>query len=252
MRGLEGKTAIVTGGAAGIGAAIVERLLGCGTRVHVFDLDAAGAAASLARGGGDGLALGVDISDYEAVVVAVNRVLEADGGVDLLVNNAGWDVAMPFLETTPGVWHKLVGVNYYGPLHVLHSVLPSMVAKGYGRVVNIASDAGRVGSTGEAVYAGCKAGVIALGKSIAREVAREGVSINAVCPGPTDTKLFADFAGEGEFGERLRRGLERSIPMRRLGQPEDLAGIVTFLLSEEAGFITGQVVSVSGGLTMHG
>jgi 2-hydroxycyclohexanecarboxyl-CoA dehydrogenase len=127
-----------------------------------------------------------------------------------------------------------------------------MRASGTGRVVNISSDAGRVGSSGESVYAGCKAAVVAFGKSVARELARDGVCINAVCPGPTDTALFRDFAGEGEYAERLRAGLERAIPMRRLGQPDDVVGIVCFLLSEEARFITGQVISVSGGLTMHG
>lgn len=250
MDGLTGRNALVTGAGAGIGAAIAGRLDREGVRVHVLDISAA--AESVAQLSHGGLALEADISDYDAVTSAINRLLEVDGHLDLLVNNAGWDHAAPFLETTPGLWRKVVDINYMGPIHVLHAVLPGMVAQGAGRVVNIASDAGRVGSTGEAVYAGCKAGVIALGKSIARELARSGVTINAVCPGPTDTRLFADFAGDGEFGERVRRGLERAIPMRRLGQPQDLAGIVAFMLSDEAEFITGQVISVSGGLTMHG
>ncbi len=252
MHGLRGKNALVTGAGSGIGAEIAARLDEEGVRVHVLDLDGETARARVDALELGGLALEADISDYDGVTGAINQLLEADGRIDLLVNNAGWDHAAPFLETTPGLWRKVVDINYMGPIHVLHAVLPGMVAQREGRVVNISSDAGRVGSTGEAVYAGCKAGVIALGKSIAREVARNGVTINAVCPGPTDTKLFAEFAGDGEFGERVRRGLERATPMRRLGQPADLAGIVAFLLSEEAAFVTGQVVSVSGGLTMHG
>ena len=132
------------------------------------------------------------------------------------------------------------------------AVLPIMAEQGHGKVVNVASDAARVGSSGEAVYAGCKAAIIAFGKSVARELAKKGVCINTVCPGPTDTAFFREFAGEGEFAEKLKAGLERAIPMRRLGEPADVAGIVTFLASEEANFITGQVISVSGGLTMHG
>ena len=252
MHGLRGKNALVTGAGSGIGAEIAARLDEEGVRVHVLDLDGETARARVDALELGGLALEADISDYDGVTGAINQLLEADGRIDLLVNNAGWDHAAPFLETTPRLWRKVVDINYMGPIHVLHAVLPGMVAQREGRVVNISSDAGRVGSTGEAVYAGCKAGVIALGKSIAREVARNGVTINAVCPGPTDTKLFAEFAGDGEFGERVRRGLERATPMRRLGQPADLAGIVAFLLSEEAAFVTGQVVSVSGGLTMHG
>lgn len=252
MEGLAGKNALITGAGGGIGAAIASRLDRAGVRVHVLDIDGVAAQARVAQLEHDGLALEVDIADYDAVAAAVNRLLTVEGSIDLLVNNAGWDHAAPFLDTTPGLWRKVVDINYMGPIHVLHSVLPAMVVQGQGRVVNISSDAGRVGSTGEAVYAGCKAGVIALGKSIARELARSGITINAVCPGPTDTALFAEFAGEGEFGDRVRRGLERAIPMRRLGQPEDLAGIVAFLLSDEARFVTGQVVSVSGGLTMHG
>ncbi|MDH3726874.1 MAG: SDR family oxidoreductase, partial [Myxococcales bacterium] len=172
--------------------------------------------------------------------------------IDTLVNNAGWDRGAPFLETEPELWAKIIAINYQGPLNMHREVLPLMLDRKRGKVVNVASDAGRVGSSGEAVYAGCKAAVIAFGKSVAREMARSGICINSVCPGPTDTAFFRDFAGEGEYGEKLREGLRRAIPMRRLGQPDDIPGIVAFLASDDADFITGQVISVSGGLTMHG
>lgn len=253
MRGLRGKRAIVTGGGSGIGRAICQRLGEEGTEVHIFDLDLAAAeraAAAIEAAGGRAAGHRVDITDRAAVDAAVAAV--AGGGrIDILVNNAGWDAAHPFLDTDRPLWDKVIAINLYGPLNMHHAVLPHMVAAGGGRVINIASDAGRVGSSGEAVYAACKGGIVAFGKTVARELARANVLINAVCPGPTDTPLFAGFA-TGEGGDRLVEGLKRAIPLRRLGQPEDYPGLVCFLASDDAAYITGQTISVSGGLTMHG
>jgi len=184
-----------------------------------------------------------------AVVGEIERDL---GPIEILVNNAGWDRAAPFLETDEALWRKVVAINLMGPLNLHHAVLKGMGARGRGRVVNIASDAGRVGSSGEAVYSACKGGIIAFSKTIAREMARQRITINVVCPGPTDTALFRDFAGEGERGEKLKAALTRAIPFGRLGKPEDLPGAIVFLASDDAAFITGQVLSVSGGLTMNG
>lgn len=253
MRGLTGKHAIVTGGGSGIGRAICLRFAEEGARVAIFDIDEAGAAETLRlieAAGGRASVHGVDIADRAAVDRAVAAV-EYDAPVDVLVNNAGWDVAQPFLDTDPAFWRKVVDINLYGPLNMHHAVLPGMVRQGRGRVVNIASDAARVGSSGEAVYSACKGGIVAFTKTLARELAGKGVQLNAVCPGPTDTPLLAGIA-EGEAGERLVEGLKRAIPMRRLGEAGDYPGIVCFLASDDAGFITGQTISVSGGLTMAG
>jgi len=238
MRGLRNKVVIVTGGASGIGAAICGRFEEEGSKVAVFDLQSKPYA--------------VDISDQSQVneaVVAVERDL---GPVDVLVNNAGWDKAAPFLETDAVLWQKIVAINLMGPIHMHHAVLKGMKARSRGRIVNIASDAGRVGSSGESVYSACKGGIIAFTKTMAREMASRQININVVCPGPTDTALFRDFAGEGERGDKLRAALTRAIPFGRLGKPEDLPGAVCFLASDDAAFITGQVLSVSGGLTMAG
>ena len=194
----------------------------------------------------------VDIADYAAVGQAVSDARNRLQGLDILINNAGWDIAQPFIETDPDFWDRVIDINYKGPLNLHHHVLPAFIDQGSGKIVNVSSDAGRVGSTGEAVYAGCKAALTGFGKSVARELARSGICINTVCPGPTDTPLFEEFAGKGEFGQKVRSGLERAIPMKRLGQPADIAGIVVFLASNDADFITGQTISVSGGLTMHG
>ena len=255
MRGLKHKTAIVTGGGGGIGRAICQRLAVEGSHVAVFDINAQAAAATvdlIAANGGSASAHTADITSHEAVKAAVDQLQSERGQIDILVNNAGWDKAMPFLDTDPALWQQIININYIGALNMHHAALPHMVAQNSGKVVNIASDAGRVGSSGEAVYAGCKGALIAFGKSVARELARYGICINAVCPGPTDTALFRDFAGEGESGEKLKQALTRAIPMRRLAQPEDVAGIVAFLASDEASFTTGQVISASGGLSMHG
>jgi 2-hydroxycyclohexanecarboxyl-CoA dehydrogenase len=233
MRGLKGKTAIVTGGAAGIGAAIVERFKAEGTKVVVFDLKGAPS---------------VDITDYEAVKKAV----EAAGPVDILVNNAGWDMFKPFLKTDPAFWQKIISINLVGPMNLLHTVLPGMVARGGGKVVNIASDAGRVGSSGEAPYSACKGGIIAMTKTIARELATKGVRINTVCPGLTETGMLESFMQGAGNPDKLREAYTRAVPIGRLGKPEDIAGAVLFLASDDADFITGQTISVSGGLTMHG
>lgn len=254
MRGLENKVAIVTGGGGGIGAELCSRFTEEGARVAVLDIDPDTAQRTVdaiddpARA----RAVAVDITDPRSVEEAIAKVVETFGAIDILVNNAGWDRGAPFLETSPELWSQIIDVNYRGLLNMHREVLPLMVRQKRGKIINIASDAARVGSSGEAVYAGCKAAVIAFGKSVAREMARSGITINAVCPGPTDTAFFREFAGEGEYGEKLRAGLERAIPMRRLGRPEDIVGIVAFLASDDADFITGQVVSVSGGLTMHG
>lgn len=255
MRGLAGKTAIITGAGSGLGRGMAMRMAQEGVRVAVLDLNLAGAQATvdgIVSSGGEGLAVETDIADYAACVAAVDRVEVELGEVDILVNNAGWDKAMPFLETEPALWRKIIDINLYGPLNMQHVTVPRMLQRGGGKVINIASDAGRVGSSGESVYSACKGGIIAFGKTLSRELARKGVIVNSVCPGPSDTPLFADFAGEGEAGEKLRESLARSIPMKRLGTPEDIAGLVTFLASAEADFIVGQTISVSGGLTMHG
>jgi 2-hydroxycyclohexanecarboxyl-CoA dehydrogenase len=186
------------------------------------------------------------------VVAAIETVHAELGRIDVLVNNAGYDVAKQFVDTTPDLWNKIISVNLYGPLNVHHAVLPFMVASGGGKIVNIGSDAGRVGSSGESVYSACKAGITAFSKTIAREYARKNICVNVVSPGPTDTALLRSFIGEGEYGQKIYDGLVRSIPFKRLGRPDDIAGIVAFLASDDADFITGQVLSVSGGLTMHG
>jgi 2-hydroxycyclohexanecarboxyl-CoA dehydrogenase len=233
MRGLKDKCAIVTGGAAGIGAALVQRFRDEGTRVEVFDLNGNPA---------------VDITDYEAVRAAVARV----GPVDILVNNAGWDMFRPFLKTDPAFWQKIISINLVGAMNLLHCVLPGMVERGRGKVVNIASDAGRVGSSGEAPYSACKGGLIALTKTLAREMASKNIQLNVVCPGLTETGMLEQFMQGAGNPEKLREAYRRAIPLGRLGRPEDIPGAVLFFASDDADFITGQVISVSGGLTMHG
>jgi 2-hydroxycyclohexanecarboxyl-CoA dehydrogenase len=255
MKGLSGKAAIVTGAASGIGKAIAERLAAEGCIVGIFDLNASAAestAAAIRDARGKAHAYAVDITDLSAVQASVTAFEKEAGAIDVLVNNAGWDKAAPFLSSTPDLWKKVIDINLYGPLNMHYAVLPGMVQRKRGRVVSIASDAGRVGSSGEAVYSACKGGVIAFTKTLARELARSNIQLNTVCPGPTDTPLLRSLMEEGEAGAKLVDALTRAIPMRRLGQPADYPGIVAFLASDDAAFITGQTISVSGGLTMHG
>jgi len=247
---------LITGGASGIGRAITLRLLSLGYPVGVLDLDPAALKAleETALAGQAPIADGrlftyeVDITDYGAVQHAVEDFTAQAGAVFGLVNNAGWDEARPFVDTDPDFWRRIVDINLYGPLNVTHAVLQRLAAAGRGRVISIASDAGRVGSSGEAVYSAAKGGIIAFMKTLAREHARQGLTFNSICPGPTDTPLLAGFDASG----RLQEALERAIPMRRLAQPEDFPGLVAFFLSDDASYITGQVISVSGGLSMQG
>jgi 2-hydroxycyclohexanecarboxyl-CoA dehydrogenase len=251
MRGLSGQHVLVTGGGSGIGAAICRRLGAEGCSVSLFDLnpDAAdGIVGDINDADGAAKAYCVDITDREQVLSGVQQAITDSGPIDGLVNNAGWDKAVPFLESGPDHWDKIIDINLKGPVNVTHAVTTEMAKRGEGRVVFIASDAGRVGSSGESVYSACKGGVIALSKTLARELARSGITLNCLCPGPTETPLLDNLDPDGKLVEALKR----AIPLRRLGQPDDYPGIVCFLLSDDAAYMTGQVVSVSGGLTMHG
>ncbi len=247
-------TAFITGAGSGIGRAIALRLAGDGARIAVADINGAGAqqTADLVRAAG-GLAapIQVDISDFEAVRAAVQRATDQLGTVGILVNNAGWDRIEPFLQNPPDLWDKLIGVNLKGPIHCCRAVLDGMIAAGGGKIVSISSDSARVGSTGEAVYAACKGGVISFSKTLARELARYKINVNVVCPGITDTALIKEVTGP-EYGKKVIDAVVRTIPFRRMGQPEEIAAAVAFFASPDAEFITGQVLSVSGGLTMAG
>ena len=255
MRNLSGKTVIVTGGGGGIGGATSRRFAAEGAKVAVFDVNLASAQQvvdGIRATGGTADAFKCDITHREEVDAAVVACEAKLGPIDVLVNNAGWDIFKPFTKTVPAEWAKLIDINLTGALHMHHAVLPGMVARGGGRIVNIASDAARGGSSGEAVYAACKGGLVALSKTLAREHARHNITVNVVCPGPTDTALLADFAVGASNPEKLMEAFKKAIPLGRLGQPDDLAGAIVFFGSDDASFITGQVVSVSGGLTMHG
>jgi 2-hydroxycyclohexanecarboxyl-CoA dehydrogenase len=248
VRGLGGKVAFVTGAGRGMGRAMAERLTAEGALVAVTDIDKDTAAATASELGGDTVAVHVDVTDAGSVGAAIEEVTAALGPIDILVNNAGWDRLAPFVETDEALWDQLIAINLKGVLHTCRAVVPQMTERRSGRIVNISSDAGRVGSTGEAVYSATKAGIIGFTKTLAREVARSSVTVNVVCPGPTDTPLLQSMVGEGN--EKLIASLQRAIPLGRLGRPEEVAAAVAFLASEDAAFITGQTLSVSGGLTM--
>ena len=255
MRGLKDKVAIVTGGGGGIGGATCRSFAEAGTTVAVFDIDGAAAervASAIVAAGGAAISVACDITDHEIVAKAVAGVETKYGRIDILVNNAGWDVFRLFKDSTPAEWQKLISINLIGALNMHHAVLPGMIARGGGRIVNIASDAARVGSSGEAVYAACKAGLVGFSKTLAREHARHRINVNVVCPGATHTALFEGFKQGAGNPEKLEEAFRRAIPMGRIGEPEDLPGAILFFSSDDAAFITGQVISVSGGLTMAG
>jgi 2-hydroxycyclohexanecarboxyl-CoA dehydrogenase len=247
------RVALVTGGARGIGRAIALALARDGRAVAVGDLladEAAQVEQEIHDAGGRALAIALDVTDSNAVAACVQRAAGEFGPIDVLVNCAGWDELKPFLTTDEAFWRRVIAINYEGALRTTHAVLGGMLERRFGRIVNVSSDAARVGSAHEAVYAGAKAAVIAFTKTIARESAKRGVTANVVCPGPTDTALLAGMAQAGPSGDQLVGALTRAVPMRRLGQPEDVAAAVAFLAGEDAGYITGQTLSVSGGLTM--
>jgi 2-hydroxycyclohexanecarboxyl-CoA dehydrogenase len=251
---LHGQRAVVTGGGRGIGRAIALTLARRGADVAVWDVDperAAATARAVAEAGVRGEAFAVDVTSGDQVRAATEETIARFGGIDILVNNAGWDRFMPFMDTSEEFWERVIAINYKGVLYCSRAVAHGMIERGSGAIVSVASDAGRVGSSGEAVYSGAKGAVIAFSKTLARELARHGVRVNVVCPGPTETDFLAD-AGGGtpERQQRLIEGIVRGIPFRRLAQPEEVAEAVAFLASPAAAYITGQTLSVSGGLTM--
>lgn len=245
---MSGRVAFVTGGGGGIGAAICRGLTEAGHQVAVADVVEARAREVAGEIGGLGVEL--DVTDPGSVAAAVAGTAEGLGPVEICVNCAGWDELRPFLDTDEGFQSKVIEINYAGPVRVTRAVLPGMVERAYGRIVNIGSDAGRVGSSLESVYSGAKGGVIAFTKTIAREFARYGITANTVCPGPTDTPLLGEIIKASSDADRVIAGMTKAVPMRRMGKPDDVAPAVVFLASDEAGFITGQTLSVSGGLTM--
>ncbi|WP_448388319.1 SDR family NAD(P)-dependent oxidoreductase [Microbacterium aurum] len=251
---MSSRRALVTGGASGIGRGIALGLAAAGHPVVIADLNLAGASAvvdEIRNAGGSATSVSIDVTDGNSVRDGIATVEADSGPIEVVVNNAGWDDFMPFVATDEDFWFKIVNLNYLGALRVTHAVLPGMIERKWGRVINIGSDAGRVGSSLEAVYSGAKGGIIAFTKTLAREVATDGITANTVCPGPTDTPALRKFAdNSGQEADKVISGMTRAVPMKRLGEPGDVAGAVAFFASDSASFITGQTLSVSGGLTM--
>lgn len=246
----DGQVVLITGAGRGIGRATALEFADRGATVVAVDRDDSLLRAlepELKTLSDQSFTITMDLTDLQQVRSGVQAVLKELGQIDVLVNNAGWDKAEPFVQSDESTWEKVIGINLMGQIATCHSILPQMIERQSGKIVNVGSDAARVGSTGEAVYSAAKGGVIAFTKTLAREVARYGVNVNCVCPGPTDTPLFAEMAVDTP---NLMESLKRVIPMRRLGTPQDIAWAIVFLASGEAPFITGQTLSVSGGLTM--
>ena len=251
---IKDKVALVTGGSRGIGRAICLRLATEGAKVAVVDIleqEAAQTAEEIKAKGAQALALKTDVTQLDQVRACVQKIKDTWGAVDVLVNNAGWDKVEPFVDSQPATWDKVIAINLKGPINFCHAVIPQMIERGAGKIITISSDAGRVGSTGEAVYSACKAGVIGFSKTLARELARSKINVNVVCPGPTDTALLKQVTA-GERGARIIEAMTKAVPFRRLGQLEEIANAVAFFASPDADFVTGQVLSVSGGLTLVG
>jgi 2-hydroxycyclohexanecarboxyl-CoA dehydrogenase len=244
--------ALVTGAGRGIGRAVAEALVGSGLAVAIGDLpgsDGPRTAAEITAAGGHATFVEIDVGDTASVAAAVKAAREAVGTIDVLVNNAGYDELMPFVQTDEALWQKILDINFLGNLRLTHAVLPAMIENGWGRIVNIGSDAARVGSSLEAVYSGAKGAIVSFTKTLAREVAKQGITANVVCPGPTRTPGLEEVM-QGEDSAKVMNSMARAVPVGRLGEPADVAAAVAFLASENAGFITGQTLSVSGGLTM--
>ncbi len=255
MQRYKDKVAIVTGGGGGIGGATCRRLASEGAKVAVYDINEEAAnsvVADIEKTGGIAAPFIIDLCDYNGVQKTVADTVERLGPISVLVNNAGWDKFTPFMKSTPDFWQHLININLMTTLNMTHAVLPHMIDNGYGRVVNIASDAARVGSSGESVYAACKGGIVSFSKTLAREHSRQGITFNVVCPGVTETGMLEGFMESAGDPEKLRVAFTRAIPLGRLGQAEDLPGAISFLGSDDAAFVTGQVLSVSGGMTMAG
>lgn len=253
MRGISGEVALVTGSGRGIGRAIATRLAEEGATVAINDVDgdrAESTVTELRDEGHDALAAPADVTALEDIQSAVDDVIDEEGSVDILVNNAGWDRVELFTDNDPDVWDRIIDINYRGQVNTVRAVMDTMMTQESGKIIGISSDAGRVGSTGEAVYAGTKAGVIGFTKTMARELARFDVQCNVISPGPTETPLLEEMQEETEIARKIHEGIENQIPLGRKAKPEDIASGVVFFASSDADYITGQVLSVSGGLTM--
>jgi 2-hydroxycyclohexanecarboxyl-CoA dehydrogenase len=248
-----GRVALVTGGARGIGEAIVRCLAEDGLAVAVADLrahDAEATAAAIRDAGGKAVGIELDVTGAASVAAGLAGAADTLGQIDVVVNNAGWDDLKPFVQTDEEFWDRVLEVNFKGALRVTHGVLPGMLERGWGRIINIGSDAGRVGSSLESVYSGAKGGIIAFTKTIAREAARKGVTANAVCPGPTDTPFLREVVAKQGDADKVIGAMVSGVPMKRLAAPQEIAAAVSFFAREDAGYVTGQTLSVSGGLTM--
>jgi 2-hydroxycyclohexanecarboxyl-CoA dehydrogenase len=253
---LVGKSVVVTGGARGIGRAIAHEFANAGADVVIGDFrfdEATKTALELSEVSGNRVvAVGTDVTSLEEVHHLRDEALRLFGKIDVLVNSAGWDRLLPFIKTTPDMWDRVIAINFKGVVHTCHAILPHMVERKHGAIVNLSSDTARVGSFGEAIYAASKAAVIAFSKTLAREHARDNIRVNSLCPGLVDTPLIEEMKDDDEFTRKILDSIVNYIPFKRLGRPEEIAAMAMFLASDSASYVTGQVFSVNGGLNMVG